>query len=137
VHGGIGGGHELFGQILEKQLQQRGIATEWFNARLDASSPFTKAYWNAVNAAYRLGAQGGRFTKAYGLIRGEAKDSIPPLKFLKETALSMAQSDIRRTQETFGGVVVSTHANTAVKTDAPLVLVQGDLYGGRDYAETP
>lgn len=134
THGGVGAGHESFAQILEKAFAQAGITSETYNARLDAKSPLTRAYWNAVNAAYEMGGKGGLWTKGYGLVRDGAKDSITPLRLLKRGALYIAQTDLRNELSSFDGLTFATHAHTAVKTgDNPLVLLQGDLFG-HEYA---
>lgn len=126
VDPGIGGGHPYYGLVLAHELRRKGIEPRWISARKIASDTLAKYYWRAVYTAYRFGGMGGILTEVYERSREDSKRRNP--------ALAHAQEDLARYLNQYDGVNIATHAHTAVKTRSPLVLIQGDLHGGKDYA---
>lgn len=124
-----GAGHRLYGQTVEQKLLEQGIGVSWYDALEDARSLFVRAYWRGVNEVYYQGSQGPKRNVIYELSRSRSNRNSPLLR--------PAQNEIQEALWDFGGVVVFTHAHTAVKLEkAKSVLIQGDYQGGEEYANS-
>lgn len=122
----IGGGHRYFGQLVEGELKKGGLEPCWVSVPDAIPGRISFFYWRLAQLLYKMGGRGGLVTEVYERLRqGSEKNSF---------FLGLAQNELRQSLVDHQGVIISTHAQTAVKTHGPLLVIQGDLYGGRGYA---
>lgn len=122
----VGLGHYAYGMATQDQLRVIGVDSQWISIPDATSGLVSHVYWRLARSLYERGGRGGNNTRVYQWIRErQIRDS---------TLLKLGQRELRRALADYDGVVVSTHAHTAVRGRGPLVLVQGDILGGDDYA---
>ncbi|MBI2622436.1 hypothetical protein HYW66_02275 [Candidatus Microgenomates bacterium] len=122
-HSPIGGGHETYGLVVAAELQRRGVETRWVSPDTELS----RLYWGIARTLYIMGGGGERRIGFYDWLRQKDNGNNPLLR--------LGQHQLRQTLVDFEGAVVASHAHTAVKPPrGQLVLLQGDVHGGKDYA---
>ena len=125
TNAGTGGGHAYYGQTAEKQLHKKGYIPSWYEARQDTHDPRTRAFFEGENVFYLWGSHGDWRTPVYEWIRSRQNTNNPVLK--------RAQDELRHISQ-HHDLIISAHAYTAVQTDTPLLLIQGDVHAPKDYA---
>lgn len=121
----VGLGHHTFGMAIQDQLRVMGVDSQWISIPDATSGLVSHLYWRLARFLYERGGRGGNDTRVYQWIRErQIRDS---------TLLKLGQRELRRALVDYDGVVVSTHAHTAVRGRGPLILIQADILGGDDY----